>query len=301
MRWRSWRRDVADPYSSTLSGLGLSNRFRAPQPRPQVAEYARPVEPWINDWRYYAGPHLSSAAEGAGTLASLGLSMLGPGADIRDAVDESRAAGDALMAGDPVGYAAGQLGALGGLLGVVVPGSARGYGEAADSLADAARRDIEGWRAPQDYYLHGRAGADNLDTGYVTQATRSPEVATQYAGQSGSIWALQPTASSNLIDATDEKTRRDIVAALLRDYRAGLLSYGLEDSIKGAIADRGLRGGLRNMADQVNPEDIVSHAGWHDSPDFTSWLWERFAPDVVETNDGAVFYNPSGVNRARVR
>ena len=98
-------------------------------------------------WRYYAGPHLSKAAEDLGTAAKALLEYASPGADIKDAADASRRAEEAFRGGD-YAKAATEFGNAGlSALGVLIPGTTKGYRKAGEKAGEALSDALSARRA----------------------------------------------------------------------------------------------------------------------------------------------------------
>lgn len=109
----------------TPSGQRIQVSADSPLAAAQTATAPRanaPEESFANKLRYYAGPHLSEAAENIGNALSLGLEYLSPAGDINGLVEASRDSWKAMRGGD-AGNALLNLG-LGGasLAALFVPG-----------------------------------------------------------------------------------------------------------------------------------------------------------------------------------
>lgn len=58
---------------------------------------------------------------------------------------------------------------------------------------------------------------------------------------------------------------------------------------------------VEELVQCFNPVDIVDSAGSYDDREMVGWLYERFEPDMVITNDGAVVIDTSLSNMETVK
>lgn len=157
---------------------------------------------------------------------------------------------------------------------------------------------------PEGWFVHGRAGRQDLDTGNVIQLSKDWDVAEQYAGKKGSQWMLAPKDEESVMDLTDESVRSKIIGKLSSEYSSGKLGNGFPE-VRDLIESQGddddsVAKVLSDLGESLNPENIVDSAGWHDNQDLVYWLYERFNPGMVQTNDGAVVYDLSKMKTVKV-
>jgi hypothetical protein len=187
----------------------------------------------------------------------------------------------------------------------LAPWTREAYNVADDALPSLrnelwAAYEAPGGRLPDPWYLHGRAARGDLDTGNVLQMTRDYNVAEQYAGRNGSIWAIRPSERSRVLDFESIETpdARRVGAAALRDYRAGKLPFADDLSWMGPRpSGRDLSIDIRN---QFSPDRIVDSAQAFDNPTWLEWLYGRFEPDLVRVPNGAVAFGPHGLEAIRL-
>ena len=153
---------------------------------------------------------------------------------------------------------------------------------------------------PDGSFVHGRVGKQSLRDDVVILGTNDWEVAEQYAGDNGSMWLLEPSTTSKVLDA--DKNYFKIVDALFADYKKGALPYELEKTIEYEIKEYGLSGTKEKIAMEIVPEDIVGDAGMWDSIDFVEWVVDRFEYDIVVWNEGesAAIINKNNIKTQKV-
>lgn len=161
-------------------------------------------------------------------------------------------------------------------------------------LKDAwSRREV-----PDGWFVHGRGGRQDLETGNVIQTTTNPSIAEQYAGRrGGSVWMLKPSDDAKVLDLTDEATVASTVAKLRKARDDGSLSPALDDIVDNASDEE--------LASSIAPRDIVNSAELFDDRDFVSWLWESEGVQFVRTPDArggptGVFLDASAAVKHRV-
>lgn len=150
---------------------------------------------------------------------------------------------------------------------------------------------------PDGWWVHGRSAGDNLDTGYVVQATRDWDVARQYSGRrEDGIWLLKPKKDAVVMDMTDPKVIDRIERDLVDDWENGKLSQEIEDILE-FQKDAGAENPARTLAEEFAPDDIVNTAGAHDNPDAVEWLAEKYRLGVAETAEGMIVYDVDAVHK----
>ncbi len=132
--------DAPHSVEAPLAGQGPGT------PLPPHIPVSRPEKTAWDKIRSAAGPHVAGAVERAGEAVKWGLDWLSPGADIKDAVEQSGDAAEAAKRGDWTGAARDTAGAALSLGGVLIPGTVKGIKEGAEAATktagDAIRRGL---------------------------------------------------------------------------------------------------------------------------------------------------------------
>ena len=152
----------------------------------------------------------------------------------------------------------------------------------------SAREHFDNDEVPEGWYIHGRARSEDLDTGYVIQTTKNTETARSYAGGSGSVWYIKPSADAkvlNLSDA-DNDDMQEVEAAFRKSFEDGEFpdQKYLPDDVDEA---------WEAVKPDFAPQNIVDSAAAYDNPDWVEWLTANVGVDAVETADGAVMLKDS--------
>lgn len=144
---------------------------------------------------------------------------------------------------------------------------------------------------PQGWYVHGRRGKNNLDTGNVIQLTQNWEIANSY-GENGSIWLIIPKHNAKTIDFRSSKESNEFYNWLINKIGLGDFSSILEDIILS------LREEIEKISDEeikeilkinYNPKNIVDSAAAYDNYDWIEpFQYYRGGIDFVYTYDGAI-------------
>ena len=165
------------------------------------------------------------------------------------------------------------------------------------SLRNSLAEHFVDGKVPDGWLVHGRSRRGDLDTGNVIQGSESPETARFYAGdKGGSIWAMRPTSSANVLDFSGVNTPdiRKTAADALRSYRRGDLPFADD------IADLPTAEKSAALRSNFAPDDIVNSAQAFDNPNWLSWLYDTRSPDFVKTPDGGVAFGPDGMQAIRL-
>ena len=135
---------------------------------------------------------------------------------------------------------------------------------------------------------HGRHGSKYLLNDVVILWSYSYDDAEFYAGESGSVWKL--TDEKVLVDA--HVVSKKVFNFLKKQEQEFGWSPQWFDEIDRDYSSLG----------EIDPDNIVSHAGWWDNTDFVQWFCETF-PKIkgVWTQDGAVTFSPSTGKPIRIR
>lgn len=150
---------------------------------------------------------------------------------------------------------------------------------------------------PEGWYVHGRAGRKDLNTGSVIQLTKDWDIADQYAGKSGSKWLIRPKDSAKIFDMTDHDVLKMVVDRFMSDYEDGNLPSSLDDFVNSDYSDEENRD---RISSSFNPDDIVSSAEAYDVPAAASWIYGTFGAEFIITNDGAVVIDIDSVESVMV-
>ena len=178
---------------------------------------------------------------------------------------------------------------------------------------------------PEGWYVHGRNGREDLNTGHVIQFSRNWDVADQYAGRSGSVWMARPADNARVLDFVDPNgaDMNRLVETLVTDIKTYLDDPDEIGSDYGNLLSEvisGMEGGLgEHLADLYEddriadieavirssfaPADIVNEAEAYDNPYWYNVLYEVFGygPSIfVHTPDGAVALDPAALLAVRV-
>lgn len=181
-------------------------------------------------------------------------------------------------------------------------GSAKGKPIGSDGGKGPVMTESEAaeWRekgeVPEGWYVHGRAGRQDLETGNVIQVTRDWNVAEQYAGDDGSEWMLRPNADAKILSSSDTSAVQDLVQKLRDDYENGALTPHLDSLIQSADED------WDRIAEDFNPPNLVDSAGWYDDRDMCGWIYDRMGIDAISVEDGeaAVILNRDAFKAVKV-
>ena len=156
---------------------------------------------------------------------------------------------------------------------------------------------------PEGFYVHGRQGRQDLNTGHVIQLTKDWNVADDYAGLKGSRWLISPHEDSYIMDFSHENTRDmdKLVKKAIKQYYQGFLGNlgkDIEQAFgKTELDDADIEKAIRSS---FAPKSIVDSAEAYDSPEAIEWLYSNFEPDFVHTPNGAVALNPDAIHAFKV-
>lgn len=160
---------------------------------------------------------------------------------------------------------------------------------AAEGSQEWARQADKNNTIPDGWYVHGRAGRQDLNTGSVIQLTKSWETADSYSGKNGSRWLIRPSKDAVIFDLSDQYSpdMEKVVEAALSDYEKGELPFlaDIEGVTNGDIDESDVENAVR---ESFAPEDIVNSAQAYDNGSWSEWLQNRLGVDFVKTPDGAV-------------
>lgn len=166
--------------------------------------------------------------------------------------------------------------------------------------ADAYLRD----EVPDGWYVHGRGGRQDLNTGNVIQMTRSWEVADQYARDRGSRWIIRPSSDAIVLDLSGQHTSDmdRVVAAALDDFETGAHDFGavvgdIESSIGRDADTADIEAAIRSS---FSPENIVNSAEAYDNWSWAGWLADALGVDFVHVKGGAVAIGDYAVDAVKV-
>ena len=166
--------------------------------------------------------------------------------------------------------------------------------------ADAYLRD----EVPDGWYVHGRGGRQDLNTGNVIQMTRSWEVADQYAKDRGSRWIIRPSSDAIVLDLSGQHTSDmdRVVAAALDDFETGAHDFGavvgdIESSIGRDADTADIEAAIRSS---FSPENIVNSAEAYDNWSWAGWLADALGVDFVHVKGGAVAIGDYAVDAVKV-
>ena len=136
---------------------------------------------------------------------------------------------------------------------------------------------------PEGWYVHGREGRQDLETGTAIQLTKNWDIADQYAGKKGSKWLVKPSEDAVILDATNEQDIQKIIDQAIKDDQEGVLpfsdtieiAYGVE---RGELTEEQIAEFVR---DSFAPANIVDSAEAYDMPEAVEWLYNKM---------GVIFY-----------
>jgi hypothetical protein len=165
---------------------GLSSVKDKPEDDRSILERVRNyLTTGINeDARYALGPHAGPAVTGLGSLLG---ELLGPGADVRDAVTASKETAQAAKEGDILGAGVGGLNTLASIAMMALPGSVGGAKKIGSELADSrvTERLFHGTPIPDIKKLKPSKEGVLGDGVYLTP---DPKYASSYAeGDTGNV------------------------------------------------------------------------------------------------------------------
>lgn len=150
---------------------------------------------------------------------------------------------------------------------------------------------------PPGYYVHGRAGREDLDTGHVIQLTNNLDTA-EFYGRSGSVWMIRPQDTATVIDFSDENS--DDWPKVEKLFRASHQRGTFPDHSYGGLpSDEDKAWGLVKSSFLV--ENIVNSAEGFDDYRIVNWLTEETEADFIKVPEGAVVLNLDGVEAIKVR
>lgn len=172
-----------------------------------------------------------------------------------------------------------------------------------EGSAQWAYETYQSGAVPDGWYVHGRQGRKDLNTGGVLQLTRDWDVADQYSGQPGSSkWLIRPKSEANTLDLSGSQTADmdRVVDAALRDFDRNRLPW--LDDLEAAIGREAEASDVEDaVRDNFAPDNIVDSAKAYDSQSMSEWLAETFDyPSFVETPDGAVVFSRKGIDAVMV-
>jgi len=136
---------------------------------------------------------------------------------------------------------------------------------------------------PNNVYVHGRQGRQDLKTGHIIMGSKSWDIAEYYAGKKGSIWTVSPKPGANLFDVTNQNQLDAAKAKLQKAYDNGELQPSLDE----IIAENGIDAVVKDM----QPERLADNAGALDEgTGVIEWLDEQ-GYDGIKTEDGIIALN----------
>jgi hypothetical protein len=155
---------------------------------------------------------------------------------------------------------------------------------------------------PEGWYVHGRRGRQDLETGFVLQFSKDWNVADGYAGKNGSVWMVEPASEEVTFDATDYEACEKLASQFFDDYENGALQYEEENMAKAFLENNhGDRGDAEiDFARELNPKHIVESAVFWDGGSEIDWFYRKTGKLFIKTNDGAVALDPSAINKIKV-
>jgi lambda family phage portal protein len=174
-----------------------------------------------------------------------------------------------------------------------------GGGGGKQTQQNVSTKSIEGstpseWREkrelPDGWFVHGRAGRQDLQTSNVLQLTQDWDVSEQYAGQDGSEWMITPSKNASIADMADEEIAQQIASKFLQAYKNGELSPELDDIAASIREDD-----IESFLEELNPDDIVDSAKMWDSREFCAWVYDTIGIDFVTVDSGAIVLNKGAI------
>jgi|GEM_PF-6339572 len=169
---------------------------------------------------------------------------------------------------------------------------------------DEALAYREKGEVPEGYYVHGRQGKQDLETGHVIQMTKDWEIAKQYAGATGSEWLIKEPSKKDIFDATNPDNTLRMANKAFSEYKDGTLHPEVENFVAAAIqnANGNIKEAKQLFAKELNPENIVESAQfWDASSDASNWFYERTGKSFIKTaNNGAILLDSSLTKNLRI-
>lgn len=154
---------------------------------------------------------------------------------------------------------------------------------------------------PEGFYVHGRNGRQDLDTGDVIQLSRDWDIADQYAGRNGSKWLISPAENGNVLDlsSTNTKDMDEVISQAIKAWEKDSLPF--LDDIEGSIGREATADDIADaVRSQFAPDDIVDSARAYDADNWKEWLGEIFDYPFVHTPDGGVVFDRANAVIKRV-
>jgi hypothetical protein len=157
---------------------------------------------------------------------------------------------------------------------------------------------------PDGWFVHGRSGRQDLNTGHVVQFSKDWGVADQYAGKSGSKWMASPKNEADVFDATDQEETSKTASMLIKDFEedSKLLSPNVKNIIKNLLSNTSREDAISQIANEMNPSNIVDSAGFWDAEESSlmNWFYDRTGKGFIITKNGAVAIDPGTINATKV-
>jgi|DEB0MinimDraft_3_1074331.scaffolds.fasta_scaffold24714_3 hypothetical protein len=177
---------------------GLSSIKDKPEDDRSILEQVRNyLNKGINeDVRYALGPHAAPAVTSLGSLLG---EILGPGADIRDAVTASGETTQAVKEGDILGAGVGGLNTLASLAMMALPGSLSGAKKGTKEVIKQVKRYID---EPVDYTF--TTGRGSTYEAFPSGKTQRNKASGHKDGKSG----LQPESVKTIFTDGSEQSRK---------------------------------------------------------------------------------------------
>lgn len=161
------------------------------------------------------------------TLESLDKALKDAGVDL-NAVDNATARKMLEQAGEVSGARFEQSANINGMADKDTVAGTQAPTSAGDVTPEMARSILDGISdIPDGWYVHGRARSEKLTDGWPIQMTRSVDIASGYAGNSGSVWMIKPKAGSVVADfSSSDSADMDKFISNLRAVYADQMESG---------------------------------------------------------------------------
>lgn len=167
------------------------------------------------------------------------------------------------------------------------------------ALQDWALEQYESGKVPKGWYVHGRRGKQDLETGFVTQFSKDWDVAEAYSQRmgnsgenSGSMWIAKENPKTKVLDLRSpySEDMDKVVKKALSAWKKGEIGFvsGDKDEVE------------RQIRQDFAPPNIVDNALAYDDSESSDWLMNTFKVDFVKTPDGAVAFNTDKITKIKV-
>lgn len=163
-----------------------------------------------------------------------------------------------------------------------VPGQIKKIGRVGKKTTiPSAKHWYDKWEVPEDSWVHGRYGQQQLRDDTVVLGSKDWSIADYYAGNDGSRWMITKGKNTKILDANDEGFVDNVTERLISEHEKGRLPYELDEMIDNY--------GIDAVIGELKPGNIVDSAGLWDSPVFVEWFVDMFDDvDGIETGNGIV-------------